>query len=100
MLCEALVSSVKLEGDKAVGVNFSSQSKAYSVDVKREVIVTGGVIQTPQILELSGIGDPEVLRAAGVECKVSNKGVGNNLQDHPLTVSLLKSLVLNLHSRT
>jgi choline dehydrogenase-like flavoprotein len=65
---------VKLEGNTAVGVNFSHNSKSC------------GALQTPQILELSGIGDPEVLKAAGVECKVENKAVGNNLQDHPLTM--------------
>lgn len=86
VLCEASVASVKLEGDKAVGVNFTHQSKAHTVDVKREVVVSCGAIQTPQILELSGIGDPEVLKAAGVECKVENKAVGNNLQDHSLTL--------------
>ena len=85
LLCEAVVSSVKLQGDMAVGVNFTHQAKAHTVDVKREVVVSCGAIQTPQILELSGIGDPEVLKAAGVECKVENKGVGNNLQDHALT---------------
>jgi choline dehydrogenase-like flavoprotein len=80
------VTSVKLEGDKAVGVNFTHKSKTHTVDVKREVVVSCGAIQTPQILELSGIGDPEVLEAAGVECKVENKGVGNNLQDHSLAL--------------
>jgi choline dehydrogenase-like flavoprotein len=85
VLCEASVTSVQLEGDKAVGVNFSHQSKAYSVGVKREVVVSCGAIQTPQILELSGIGNPKVLKAAGVECKIENKAVGNNLQDHILT---------------
>lgn len=47
-------------------------------------MLCAGVVQTPQILELSGIGDPEVLRAAGVECKVENKAVGANFQDHVL----------------
>ena len=79
VLCEAVVSSVKLQGDMAVGVNFTHQAKAHSVDVKREAVVSCGAIQTPQILELSGIGDPEGLKASGVECKVENKGVGNNL---------------------
>jgi choline dehydrogenase-like flavoprotein len=86
VLCEASVTSVELEGDKAVGVKFIHQSKAHSVDVKREVVVSCGAIQTPQILELSGIGDPEVLEAAGVECKIENKAVGNNLQDHTLSL--------------
>jgi choline dehydrogenase-like flavoprotein len=86
VLCEASVTSVELEGDKAVGVKFIHQSKAHSVDVKREVVVSCGAIQTPQILELSGIGDPEVLEAAGVEYKIENKAVGNNLQDHTLSL--------------
>jgi choline dehydrogenase-like flavoprotein len=80
------VLSVKLEGNTAVGVNFSHNSKTYSVGVKREVVVSCGALQTPQVLELSGIGDPEVLKAAGVECKIENKAIGNNLQDHPLTM--------------
>jgi choline dehydrogenase-like flavoprotein len=75
---------VELEGDKAVGVNFLHQSQAHSVVVKREVVISCGAIQTPQVLELSGIGDSEVLKAAGVECKIENKAVGNNLQDHSL----------------
>ena len=57
---------MELEGSTAVGVNFSHSSKTYSVGVKREVVVSCGALQTPQILELSGIGDPEVLKAAGV----------------------------------
>ena len=77
---------MELEGNTAVGVNFSHSSKTYSVGVKREVVVSCGALQTPQILELSGIGDPEVLKAAGVECKIENKAVGSNLQDHPLTM--------------
>lgn len=77
---------MKLEGNIAVGVCFSHNSKPYSVRVKREVVVSCGALQTPQILELSGIGDPDVLKAAGVECKIENKAVGNNLQDHPLTI--------------
>lgn len=85
VLCEASVTSVQLEGDTAVGVNFSHESKAYNVGVKREVVISCGSIQTPQMLELSGIGDPEVLEAAGVECKIENLAIGNNLQDHILS---------------
>lgn len=96
VLCEASVTSVKLDGDKAVGVNFTHQSKAHTVDVKREVVVSCGAIQTPQILELSGIGDPDVLGAAGVECKIENKAVGNNLQDHSLTFVALELAPGNL----
>ena len=81
------MTSVELDGDKAVGVNFSHAGNSHNVKVNREVIVSCGALQTPQILELSGIGDPEVLKAAGVQCKIENKGVGANFQDHSLTVS-------------
>ena len=81
------MTSVALDGDKATGVNFRYGGQNHTVKVEREVIVSCGAIQTPQILELSGIGDPEVLEAAGVECKIENKAVGANLADHSLTVS-------------
>jgi choline dehydrogenase-like flavoprotein len=72
VLCNALVSRVH-------------GGTEHSVPVSGEVIVCGGAINSPQILELSGIGDPEVLRAAGVECKVELPSVGNNFQDHTVT---------------
>lgn len=87
VLCEALSTNVVLEGNTATGVAFLYNGTKHTVHAKKEVIVSCGVIQSPQLLELSGIGDPEVLKAAGVECKVENVGVGNNFQDHSLTIS-------------
>jgi choline dehydrogenase-like flavoprotein len=81
------VTSIELTGNAATGVNFSMGSKDYTVKAQSEVIVSCGAIQTPQILELSGIGDPAVLQKAGVACKIENKAVGNNFQDHVLSVS-------------
>jgi 4-pyridoxate dehydrogenase len=52
------------------------------VRAHREVLLAGGVINSPQVLMLSGIGDPEALRAAGVRPLVGLRGVGRNLQDH------------------
>lgn len=89
VLCEALVNRVILDGNKATGVSLTHNGVEYQVSAQREVIVSGGTIQSPQILELSGIGDPEVLKAAGVECKVPNKGVGANVLDHALTLSIM-----------
>jgi choline dehydrogenase-like flavoprotein len=86
VLCEATVNKVNIEGDTATGVNFSHGGQKYDVKVKREVLVCGGTIQSPQILELSGIGNPDVLKAAGVELKVENREVGENFQDHALSV--------------
>ena len=47
-----------------------------------EIICCGGAINTPQILQLSGIGNPEILKSAGVEVVHDLPGVGENLQDH------------------
>ena len=84
VLTEALVTKVTLDGNTATGVEFLHDEKNYSVKASKEVILSGGVINSPQVLELSGIGDPEVLKAAGVECKVKNERVGANFQDHVL----------------
>ncbi|KAI7210035.1 GMC oxidoreductase [Hortaea werneckii] len=85
VLCEATVTAVRLEGEEATGVHFRHAGVDHLVEVRREVVVSCGAIQSPQILELSGIGDPDVLAAAGVECKVVNKAVGANMQDPCMT---------------
>ncbi|KAI0004689.1 aryl-alcohol dehydrogenase [Xylariaceae sp. FL0662B] len=84
VICNALVHKVLLneQNDIATGVEFSHEGTTYQVSAKREVLVCGGAVKTPQILELSGIGDPKVLEAAGIACKVENSGVGANFQDH------------------
>ncbi|KAJ5684732.1 uncharacterized protein N7477_001077 [Penicillium maclennaniae] len=88
VLCSTLVNKVNLTGNKATGVNISHEGQEYNVAAKREVIVCGGTLKSPQILELSGIGDPAVLEAAGVECKIANPAVGANLQDHQMTFAV------------
>lgn len=90
VLCEALVNRVVLDGNKATGVNLTHGGVEYSVSARREVVISAGTINSPQILELSGIGNPEVLKAAGLECKVVNPGVGENVQDHAMTISTLE----------
>lgn len=82
VLCDALVSRIVLDGNTATGVEFTHSGEKHTVMVGREVVVSCGTVQSPQILELSGIGDPKVLQAAGVECKIENVGVGNNFNDH------------------
>ncbi|KAJ5363131.1 hypothetical protein N7541_003975 [Penicillium brevicompactum] len=90
VLCEAYVNRVVLDGNKATGVSLTHGGVEYQVSARREIVVSGGTIKSPQILELSGIGDPEILKAAGVECKVSNTGVGANVQDHNITIALFE----------
>lgn len=84
VLCEALATKILLDGDTAKGVEFFHEESKYHITASREVILSGGVINSPQLLELSGIGDPEVLSSAGVECKIQNERVGANFQDHVL----------------
>lgn len=84
VLCDAMVAHIDLDGNTAKGVTFLHGGAKHSIPVTREVIVCAGAIQSPQILELSGIGDPKVLKAAGVECKVELPSVGTNFQDHLL----------------
>jgi len=79
----ALASRIVLEGGRAVAVEFFSHRGATVVArAEREIILSGGVINSPQLLLLSGIGDPEALRALGIPALVELPGVGRNLQDH------------------
>lgn len=82
VLTGVVVTRVLLEDDRAVGVQFRANGVATSVHATREVILAAGVIKSPQLLMLSGIGDPDHLRQFGVETAVALRGVGKNLQDH------------------
>jgi choline dehydrogenase/4-pyridoxate dehydrogenase len=78
----ALATRVIIEHGKAVGVAYLKRGAAMVAHAEREVILAGGVINSPQLLMLSGIGDPDELRAQGIDPLVPLKGVGRNLQDH------------------
>ncbi|TFY53310.1 hypothetical protein EVG20_g10175 [Dentipellis fragilis] len=68
----------------ATGVEFYYDGKKYSVEANKEVLLCAGAIQSPQVLELSGIGDTAILSKIGVETKVHLPGVGTNVQEHML----------------
>jgi 4-pyridoxate dehydrogenase len=79
----ALVNRVLVESHRAVGVEYASAGgDTVQVYAAREVILAGGAINSPQLLMLSGIGDPAELRTHGIDTKVPLAGVGKNLQDH------------------
>ena len=86
LLAEATAREILLEknGDDwvAKGVRFAHSGREYTVRVEGELILSAGSVQSPQLLELSGIGNPEILKAAGIDVKVDNPNVGENLQDH------------------
>ena len=78
----ALTLRVLLEGQRAVGVEVARRSGPEILRAGREVIISAGAINSPQLLQLSGIGPAEVLRQAGIEVVHDLPGVGENLQDH------------------
>lgn len=78
----ALTSRIILEGKRAVGVEFEQNGQIKRYRAEREVICSGGAINSPQLLMLSGIGPADHLREVGVEVKHDLPGVGQNLQEH------------------
>jgi len=80
-LTGALTTRIRFEGKRAVGVEYLRRGKIVRVDAGR-VICCGGAINSPQLLQLSGIGDAGRLRALGIEVVADLPGVGENLQDH------------------
>ncbi len=78
----ALANRVVLENGRAVGVEYAYGGETRIARAAREVILCGGVINSPQLLMLSGIGDPEHLAEHGIKIAAAVPGVGKNLQDH------------------
>ncbi|KAJ3785729.1 alcohol oxidase [Lentinula aff. detonsa] len=66
----------------ATGVEFSSNNTTYTAISKKEVILAAGTIQSPQLLELSGIGNSSILKSVGIEPLIHLPEVGENMQDH------------------
>ncbi len=81
----SLAVRVLLEQHRAVGIEFMTDGQRRSARAEREIILCGGAINTPQLLMLSGIGDPDDLRVIGIEPSLALRGVGRNLQDHYAT---------------
>jgi 4-pyridoxate dehydrogenase len=78
----ALANRILLESGRAVGIEYAWGGDTQVARAEREVILCGGVINSPQLLMLSGIGDPDHLTAHDIETAVALPGVGRNLQDH------------------
>lgn len=78
----ALVQRVLVEGRHAAGLIYRKGGEEITVRSRSEVLLCAGAVQSPQLLELSGIGSSEVLKRAGVEVVHHLPGVGENLRDH------------------
>ncbi|CAG2138596.1 GMC family oxidoreductase [Cupriavidus numazuensis] len=78
----AQVSALTFEGRRCTGVNYVGGGQAHSAAARHEVILAAGAVNTPQLLELSGVGQGERLQALGIQVRHALPGVGENLQDH------------------
>ena len=82
VLINAQATGLILEGKRVTGLQYRQGGQQHSAMASAEVILSAGAINSPQILQCSGIGDPEQLKAVGVETRHALPGVGKNLQDH------------------
>ncbi len=79
---DAMAETLILEGKSCVGVRYAVAGEAREARASKEVIVSGGSINSPKLLELSGIGQADLLRSLDIELVHELKGVGENLRDH------------------
>jgi len=79
---DALTEALLLDGKHCTGVRYTVGGTVHEAHAAREVVVSGGSINSPQLLELSGIGQPERLRGLGITVNHALPGVGENLRDH------------------
>jgi len=84
VVTHALARRVRIENGKAVGVEYTRKGRPAYAAAAREVILSGGAYNSPQLLMLSGIGPAEELRKHGIAVQVDLPGVGKNLTEHPL----------------
>ena len=102
VITHAHVTAITLSGNRATGVTYHQRGKSHQLLAGREVILSAGAIQSPQILELSGIGNPSIIAAHGIDIKHALVGVGDNLADHyisRLSWRLKRNISLNNRAR-
>jgi choline dehydrogenase len=79
---DALATRVLLDGQRAIGVAYMHRGEAREARCSGEVILCAGAVKSPHLLELSGIGNPEILQSAGIPVRHELRGVGENYRDH------------------
>lgn len=98
VLTDAAVTRVLFDGRIATGIELSHGGHIRRINVRKEVILSAGPVQSPKLLELSGIGDPALLKRFGIDVVEPLTGVGENLSDHPntrLTFECAKPITIN-----
>lgn len=91
LVTKAHVSRILFKGSCATGVEYERKGQRFTAQAGREVIVCGGAINTPQLLQLSGVGPSELLRKHGIAPVLDAPAVGQNLQDHLCFPHLFKT---------
>ena len=81
-MSRALVRRILFDGARAIGVEFERGGQVHRVTASREVVLAAGSINSPKILQLSGVGNAMFLKGLGIEPVADRPGVGENLQDH------------------
>ena len=89
MISNALVERIILDGNRAMGLRYVVDGRDEVALLQREIILSGGAVNSPQLLMLSGIGPADHLQSVGIRCLHDLPGVGGNLQDH-LDAALLQ----------
>lgn len=87
VITHAQATRVVFEGKRAVAVEYVRNGIVSRVRARREIIISGGAVNSPQLLQLSGIGPGNLLQRHGIEVLVDSPMVGENLQDHVLTLT-------------
>ena len=103
ILTRAQVSRVLFKGKVATGVEFVRNGETHSASADREVVLSAGALQSPQLLQLSGIGPADILQQLNIPVLVDAPEVGQNLQDHyqaRMIVRLTKPISLNDQTRS
>ncbi|MEJ1995519.1 MAG: GMC family oxidoreductase N-terminal domain-containing protein [Limibacillus sp.] len=99
VLTNAHATRILFEGKRASGVEFRRNGRLEQAFAGREVIVSGGAVNSPQLLMLSGVGPPELLKDKGIEVLLPQANVGRNLQDHLCIDYIYKARVRTLNDQ-
>lgn len=94
---KAHATQILFDGQRATGVRYQHKGALHKVMARREVILSGGSINSPQLLQLSGVGDSALLNRHGVSPVIDVPAVGKNLQDHLAVSAIYKSTVPTLN---
>jgi choline dehydrogenase len=101
VVTHALATRIAFEGRRAVGVHYRRHGREQKARARREIILCGGPINSPQLLKLSGVGPTAELRALSIDVVADRPGVGENLQDHlEFTVQVASRQPITLYSQT